>query len=338
MTDLEQIDWSLVATELDISNGHAARMRYSRFKQQMEGTTIPIAKTAKPKKANGKTEIGKSTKQLTKGKSVYDEAKGFGKLSYNNGGKYENTYSLEHNSKKSTSHGDLIKQGSNINPGMMGPDQMSGFTPMMYDQFANATSYWAPNGKVLSSNPSTFSYMVGMTDVQQQQQFPLDPFANMYLAPLPPFHSGDDMNQTFNPGWTPQALDPTFKSGQMRQINVSGVIAPTTMAATTTAAVTSATPATAMPTTTLDSSAGWDNQMDICFSGCCQQPQYPSTPSLLPNVASKDQFQDTVPSQSVEPWAPPPLPPLKNQWVPIKQEHGEGGFNDDIFIKLESTE
>ncbi|KAL8934514.1 MAG: hypothetical protein Q9216_005872 [Gyalolechia sp. 2 TL-2023] len=41
-----QIDWEAVANELQITNGHAARMRYSRFKQQMEGT---ISTTRKPR-------------------------------------------------------------------------------------------------------------------------------------------------------------------------------------------------------------------------------------------------------------------------------------------------
>jgi hypothetical protein len=36
-----------VASELGITNGHAARMRYSRFKQQMEGNT-PVRRTRNP--------------------------------------------------------------------------------------------------------------------------------------------------------------------------------------------------------------------------------------------------------------------------------------------------
>ncbi|KAI9873376.1 MAG: hypothetical protein M1830_000476 [Pleopsidium flavum] len=39
--DLKSIDWNIVALQLDITNGHAARMRFSRFKQHMEG--IPIS-------------------------------------------------------------------------------------------------------------------------------------------------------------------------------------------------------------------------------------------------------------------------------------------------------
>ncbi|GAD97997.1 predicted protein [Paecilomyces variotii No. 5] len=51
--DLKSIDWNLVASQLEISNGHAARMRYSRFKQHMEGVpTNP--RNPRPKKAPSK--------------------------------------------------------------------------------------------------------------------------------------------------------------------------------------------------------------------------------------------------------------------------------------------
>ena len=39
-----QIDWNEVAGSLDITNGHAARMRFSRFKQQMEGIQPQVRK------------------------------------------------------------------------------------------------------------------------------------------------------------------------------------------------------------------------------------------------------------------------------------------------------
>ncbi|PWY86899.1 hypothetical protein BO70DRAFT_333515 [Aspergillus heteromorphus CBS 117.55] len=62
--DLKSIDWSLVASQLEISNGHAARMRYSRFRQQMEGlTSKPRAPRPKkpankaPKAGPGKAEL-----------------------------------------------------------------------------------------------------------------------------------------------------------------------------------------------------------------------------------------------------------------------------------------
>ncbi|KAJ5584691.1 uncharacterized protein N7459_004491 [Penicillium hispanicum] len=47
--DLKIIDWNRVASDLAISNGHAARMRYSRFRNQMEG---PLAR--RPRKKNPK--------------------------------------------------------------------------------------------------------------------------------------------------------------------------------------------------------------------------------------------------------------------------------------------
>jgi hypothetical protein len=56
--DLKTIDWNLVANGLDITNGHAARMRFSRFKQHMEG--IPTQpRTPRPKKDGGKDKNAK---------------------------------------------------------------------------------------------------------------------------------------------------------------------------------------------------------------------------------------------------------------------------------------
>lgn len=49
LIDQQQIDWNRVASDLAISNGHAARMRYSRFRNQMEG---PLAR--RPRKKNPK--------------------------------------------------------------------------------------------------------------------------------------------------------------------------------------------------------------------------------------------------------------------------------------------
>lgn len=55
----QQIDWNMVAASLEISNGHAARMRYSRFRQQMEGTTS-TPRGSRPKKNAGKCDKGGS--------------------------------------------------------------------------------------------------------------------------------------------------------------------------------------------------------------------------------------------------------------------------------------
>ena len=61
--DLKTIDWNLVADGLDITNGHAARMRFSRFKQHMEG--IP----SQPRIPRPKKEGIKDTKNA-KGKGL----------------------------------------------------------------------------------------------------------------------------------------------------------------------------------------------------------------------------------------------------------------------------
>lgn len=58
--DLKSVNWQEVADNIGIKNGHAARMRWSRFKQHAEGTP-PQPKTPKPKKTdvekNGKRDL-----------------------------------------------------------------------------------------------------------------------------------------------------------------------------------------------------------------------------------------------------------------------------------------
>ncbi|EXJ53863.1 hypothetical protein A1O7_09199 [Cladophialophora yegresii CBS 114405] len=61
--DLRSINWSEVADSLGISNGHAARMRYSRMKSQFEGLSSQ-SKPPKPKKEN--TSPCKSAKSKAK--------------------------------------------------------------------------------------------------------------------------------------------------------------------------------------------------------------------------------------------------------------------------------
>ncbi|KKK18712.1 hypothetical protein ARAM_001217 [Aspergillus rambellii] len=58
--DLKCIDWNLVASQLEISNGHAARMRYSRFRQQMEGITSTPRSSRTKKAATKSTKAGAS--------------------------------------------------------------------------------------------------------------------------------------------------------------------------------------------------------------------------------------------------------------------------------------
>jgi hypothetical protein len=70
--DMKTVDWNLVADGLDITNGHAARMRFSRFKQHMEG--IPTQpRTPRLKKDGGKDKMAKP-KGLKRG--LEDDIKG----------------------------------------------------------------------------------------------------------------------------------------------------------------------------------------------------------------------------------------------------------------------
>ena len=71
--DLKAIDWNQVAEGLDITNGHAARMRFSRFKQHMEG--IPTQpRAARPKKDGSKDAKGGKGKSVKR--SLDDDIKG----------------------------------------------------------------------------------------------------------------------------------------------------------------------------------------------------------------------------------------------------------------------
>lgn len=315
-----QIDWSLVATELDISNGHAARMRYSRFKQQMEGsTTTAVSRATKPKKANGKTDLGKSVKQFPKGKNPYDKSKNF------DDAQCGSSYGFQSGLKKRPAPNDLMKPDNKMSRGygVMATENMNNFAPPMFDPFANAASYWTPSpGTILSTDTSTFPYLMSVPDVhqqkQQQQPFPVDPFANMYLGPMPPLHTGEDVGMSLNQGWAPPSVNGQFNYSHANHAAQSS-------------ATTTATPSFAGATNPSE----WNNQMDLCFSGCCQQPPpYPSMPSVYPDLPTGDQSRDPLLSAPpVEPWVPPPP---HNQWVPIKPEPGEEGNVDDLFVKVES--
>ncbi|KAE8341208.1 hypothetical protein BDV24DRAFT_163635 [Aspergillus arachidicola] len=63
--DLKSIDWGLVANQLEISNGHAARMRYSRFRQQMEGITS-TPRTSRTKKSPNRSKLSPCKADLLK--------------------------------------------------------------------------------------------------------------------------------------------------------------------------------------------------------------------------------------------------------------------------------
>lgn len=64
---LYQVDWNTVARDLGISNGHAARMRYSRFKGQIDPSR---AKKKTPKKGEKGDLKGDMTMQMQPGMSM----------------------------------------------------------------------------------------------------------------------------------------------------------------------------------------------------------------------------------------------------------------------------
>ncbi|ODH45936.1 hypothetical protein GX48_07977 [Paracoccidioides brasiliensis] len=65
--DLKSIDWNLVASQLEITNGHAARMRFSRFRQHMEGITT-THRTPRPKKTKVDKTQSKKQQQFSEPK------------------------------------------------------------------------------------------------------------------------------------------------------------------------------------------------------------------------------------------------------------------------------
>ena len=75
-----QVDWDAVATELGISNGHAARMRFSRFKQVMEPTASASRNAsqnlASPKRRNDNNanKISKKSRMTAKNESGKETA------------------------------------------------------------------------------------------------------------------------------------------------------------------------------------------------------------------------------------------------------------------------
>jgi hypothetical protein len=67
-----QIDWNIVATANNISNGHAARMRFHRLRQAMEGVTTKhrVSKTTDdvPEKGKAKDKAGRKPPKSRKAK------------------------------------------------------------------------------------------------------------------------------------------------------------------------------------------------------------------------------------------------------------------------------
>jgi hypothetical protein len=70
--DMKTVDWNLVADGPDITNGHAARMRFNRFKHHMEG--IPTQPRTPRLKRDGGKDKNTKAKRLKRG--LEDDIKG----------------------------------------------------------------------------------------------------------------------------------------------------------------------------------------------------------------------------------------------------------------------
>ncbi|KAF1813118.1 hypothetical protein P152DRAFT_481262 [Eremomyces bilateralis CBS 781.70] len=74
--DLKIIDWNEVARRHHITNGHAARMRFSRFRQQMEGTLPRRLPTGNPRGRPPRRPWGEEDAYLSKTGGRRVDAKG----------------------------------------------------------------------------------------------------------------------------------------------------------------------------------------------------------------------------------------------------------------------
>lgn len=76
LTPHPQVDWALVADNMDITNGHAARMRYARYKNQVEGVQPRPREPRNPNSSgSSKNSRGRPVKKqkLEQGKKEEDE-------------------------------------------------------------------------------------------------------------------------------------------------------------------------------------------------------------------------------------------------------------------------
>lgn len=319
-----------MATELDISNGHAARMRYSRFKQQMEGlslTTPTVSKVGRPKKAT--TTVGKSDTAnkssfkhgLTKaGKTLCDKSRGgFERTSGRSFGEQDRIdRGSESSFRRAPVSVDLARQEINVGYGYGRPDH--GFAQMPIDPYLLSTSYWKP----VPAEPSAFAYVLGAGNPQQQQQqyqhqhqqpqFQADHSSNSYFTHLPsavaaPPHHGDDATMGgFNSSWPPQTIDAGFnyrsqvtqtlpqtlpRGDSVMPMNTCTPASFIGAAAIGTAVGEAVSAAAAAAVTTAPSPAPEDHEHhENCFSGCCHLPPYPPSPSLTPNFPRPDPRND----------------------------------------------
>ncbi|CRG89782.1 hypothetical protein PISL3812_06821 [Talaromyces islandicus] len=294
--DLKPIDWSLVATELEISNGHAARMRYSRFKQQMEGTvSVPRAAKQQPKKGVGKGDMAKGAK-LGKEKAAT--------ISSGKGGE-----SFVVSSKKRRASDQMVKQEmADSNPPVMRRQQMAESSSSSSFPPIPAKRMMAPNGMMLpvssinnsnsSSNSTPFQYAVPLHSPGQMTVSPDEMMMMMmnhqYNYQQPSSHPHYVYDSINNADYTtdPFAQD----SWNHHEYCFSGCCNPP--------------PYPSSPN------------------------MYPSYQATLPTLStSSTPFSS---QQQQQPQIHPQLLQPQNVWVPVKQEGGGEGVSDELLVKVET--
>jgi hypothetical protein len=224
-----QIDWNKVASDLEISNGHAARMRYSRFKSQIDP---PSARTIKRKNAKkgGKgdlkgdiqasqamqhqsfSESGLVPKLEPTGSTFQPNSKPF--VKYEPG--TPNVYGIQGPSNSQDSFYSPFSHAMSPAPNMPSPQMMparylENFDPIshgpQHQYLASGMSMTLPSGTyapVPMSTPSGFT---------TYPSFPLAHDINMpdFPSPTPGFNSGPVI--TWEPVLQQQSESPTSPVG-----------------------------------------------------------------------------------------------------------------------------
>ncbi|KIW10836.1 hypothetical protein PV08_10135 [Exophiala spinifera] len=222
--DLRSIDWNLVAESLDISNGHAARMRYSRMRTQFEAMSKD-AKPPKPKKDNeakaAKEKAAKSKRALLEEET---ERLGTGKQAVRASGQ-ENI----HKRPK------LGQYGSNpwVSTVMPGQQYTNSFWPhpnsSIKDEPTNGNSSSTTTTPLIKKDPElsetstttniNMSTSTG-TRIKQEKTVKEEPKTNDVLQESPPVPSIEDKNEVAaiamkqDPSYSPTAYYyPSYRYG-----------------------------------------------------------------------------------------------------------------------------
>jgi len=302
-----------VADELDISNGHAARMRYSRFKQQMEGIG-PLSRTAKPKKsAAGKGESSKGNRSSSSSSSTKSSKAGVSSSSSSSSRTgTDNTERMTPPpaySRKRKASEELIDRepADPISPAANRVTMQSSMLPGYFQSRQHGlpgtgSMSMASNGLMSAAHDLPEDLCAAPMDYTP---YLTTPYALPLESPSQLAMNSDRVSYT-----AVNSQSYGYGSGHTENVN----------------------PASSLP----------QQQHGFCFSGCCQQPMYPLIPSLYPGYQASSSVPPSTPlagpvanvqylPQAIHPQLQ--LPQSQDLWVPIREED-----SDDVLVKIESTD